>query len=123
MAKEEKEERKERDRGEERDDEEREKKPKKHLHSIRIEHVVNEHGKHKGFIAHHTYKKHHADNFTEPEKPMATHDTAEEAGEHVREQFGAAEGAGGGGEPEEGAEEAQGGASGAAAGGAAGPGM
>lgn len=85
------------------------KAPKKHLHSIRTERVVDEKGKTKGYVSHHTYKAKHSDHHTEPEKPMATHDTAEEAGEHVQEQMGAAEGAGGA--PEQGGpEEAAGGA-------------
>ena len=71
------------------------KKPKKHLHSIRTERVTDEKGKTTGYVSHHTYKAHHSDHHTEPEKPMATHDTAEEAGEHVQDQMGAAEGAGG----------------------------
>ena len=109
---------------EKKEEEMREKKaPKKHLHSIRTERVMDEKGKTSGYVSHHTYKAHHADHHTEPEKPMATHDTAEEAGEHVQEQFGAAEGAGGGAAEEDGAQEAQGGGSPAAGGEAAAPGM
>ena len=69
------------------------KRPKKHLHSIRTEAVVDHKGKTTGYISHHTYKAKATDHHTEPEKPMATHDTAEEAGQHLAEQMGAQEGA------------------------------
>ena len=68
-------------------------KPKKHLHSIRTEAVVDHKGKTTGYISHHAYKAKATDHHTEPEKPMATHDSAEEAGEHVQDQMGAQEGA------------------------------
>ena len=80
------------------------KKPKKHLHSIRTEATVDHKGKTTGYISHHTYKAKATDHHTEPEKPMAVHDTAEDAGQHVAEQMGQQEGAGGG-EPEEEAQE------------------
>jgi hypothetical protein len=75
-------------------------KAHKHLHSIRTEAVVDHKGKTTGYISHHTYKAKATDHHSEPEKPMATHDSAEEAGQHVAEQMGAQEG-GGGQEPEE----------------------
>jgi len=68
-------------------------KAHKHLHSIRTEAVVDHKGKTTGYISHHTYKAKATDHHTEPEKPMATHDSAEEAGQHVAEQMGAQEGA------------------------------
>jgi hypothetical protein len=75
------------------------KKPKKHLHSMTIEHVRDAKGKHKGYVVHHTYHSDPKGQMTEPSRPMAVADTADEAGQHVAEQFGAQEG--GGGEPEE----------------------
>lgn len=68
------------------------KRAKKHLHSIRTEAVVDHKGKHTGYVSHHTYKAKPTDHHSEPERPMATHSTAEEAGEHTAEQFGAQEG-------------------------------
>lgn len=112
---------------EEKREESKGKAPKKHLHSIRTERVTDDKGKTTGYVSHHTYKAKHSDHHTEPEKPMATHDTADEAGEHVQEQMGAAEGAGGapdaGADPEAaaGAAPAAGGAD--AGGGAAAAGM
>ena len=91
------------------------KRPKKHLHSIRTEAVVDHKGKTTGYISHHTYKAKATDHHTEPEKPMATHDSAEEAGQHVAEQMGAQEG-GGGQEPEEEAQAQPAAGGGAAAG-------
>ena len=92
----------------EREEGRKEKKPKKHLHSIRTEATTDHKGKVTGYISHHTYKAKATDHHTEPEKPMAVHDSADEAGQHLAEQFGAQEGgAGGAQEPEE---EAQGGA-------------
>jgi hypothetical protein len=73
--------------------EKKESKPKKHLHSVRTEAVVDHKGKTTGYVSHHTYKAKATDHHAEPEKPMATHDTAEEAGEHVTDQMGAQEGA------------------------------
>lgn len=83
-----------------------ESKPKKkHLHRVITEAVVDHKGKTTGYTTHHQYKAHHADHHAEPEKPAAVHDNAEEAGEHVTDQFAAQEGAqaqggapGGGGE-------------------------
>lgn len=80
--------------------EEKSSRPKKHLHSIRTEVVRDHKGKVTGYVSHHTYKAHPTDHHTEPEKPMAVHDTAEEAGEHVAEQGQMAEGMGGA-QPEE----------------------
>ena len=91
------------------------KRPKKHLHSIRTEAVVDHKGKTTGYISHHTYKAKATDHHTEPETPMATHDSAEEAGQHVAEQMGAQEG-GGGQEPEEEAQAQPAAGGGAAAG-------
>lgn len=114
MAKEEKEKPKGEHEGKE--GEKKSSKPKKHLHSIRTEATVDHKGKTTGYISHHTYKAKATDHHTEPEKPMAVHDTAEEAGQHVQEQMGQQEGAA---QPEE---EAQGGAEpGADAGGGAAP--
>lgn len=96
---------------------EKAKKPKKHLHSIRTEATVDHKGKTTGYISHHTYKAKATDHHTEPEKPMAVHDTAEEAGQHLAEQMGAQEGGGGAGQEQE--EEAQAGAAPAPGGGAA----
>jgi hypothetical protein len=96
MAKEEKEKKPEGER-----EEGKAKKPRKHLHSIRTEATVDHRGKVTGYISHHTYKAKATDHHTEPEKPMAVHDTAEEAGQHLAEQMGAQEGAGAGQEPEE----------------------
>lgn len=97
-----------------------EKKPKKHLHSIRTEAVVDHKGKTTGYVSHHTYKAKATDHHAEPEKPMATHNTEEEAGEHVQDQFAQQNAAGGAG-GDQGAEEEAQGAAPAAGGGAAEP--
>lgn len=87
------------------------KKPHKHLHEIRS--VQAEDG---SIVHHHTYKTKKEDHHTEPERSnVATSENAEEAGEHVREQFAMNQGAQ---QPEpggEGEEEAGEGAPGAAA--------
>ena len=72
------------------------KSKKKHLHRVITEAVVDHKGKTTGYTTHHQYKANATDHHAEPEKPAAVHDTAEEAGEHVAEQFGQQEGAGGG---------------------------
>jgi hypothetical protein len=100
---------------------EHEEKPKgkrKHLHQIITESVHDAKGKHTGYVHHHVYKEKPTDHHAEPAKPAGVSDTAEEAGEHVQDQFGAQEGgAAGSGEAEPGEAMAAGGAP--AAGGAA----
>lgn len=91
---------------------------KKHLHQIITESVHDAKGKHTGYVHHHVYKDKATDHQQEPSKPAGVSDTADEAGEHVQQQFGAQEGGpAGSGEAEPG-EEAAGGApdAGAAAG-------
>jgi hypothetical protein len=83
---------------------------RKHLHQVITESVHDKNGKHTGYVHHHVYKDKPTDHHSEPAKPAGVSDTAEEAGEHVQEQFGAQEG---------GAGAAAGGAAPDAAGGAA----
>ncbi len=81
-----------------------EKKPKKHLHEIRS--VQAEDG---SIVHHHTYKAKKTDHHTEPEREnVATSQDAEEAGQHVGDNFAQNEQA----QPEEepGAEAPEGGA-------------
>lgn len=62
------------------------KKPaaKLHLHGIRSEQAADG-----SIVHHHTYKDHKDAKYTHPERgPMATSGTADEAGQHVAEQFG-----------------------------------
>jgi hypothetical protein len=80
------------------------KAPKKHLHRIVTEQAED------GSLVHHaTYKKSKEDPREEPERRnSATSATAEEAGQHVAEQFGMNQGAGaqpepGAGQPDPGA--------------------
>ena len=57
---------------------------------MRIEHVRDEKGKHKGYVVHHRYETTHPDGRVEQEaeRPAAVHDTADEVAEHVKEQMG-----------------------------------
>lgn len=68
---------------------------RKHLHQVITESVHDGKGKHTGYVHHHVYKANPMDHHAEPAKPAGVSDTADEAGEHVQEQFGAQEGAGG----------------------------
>jgi hypothetical protein len=64
--------------------EDKKKPAKKHLHIHRVEETDDGH-----FIHHQTYKKKRGDTETEPErKNTAVSSSAEEAGQHVAEQFG-----------------------------------
>lgn len=66
---------------------------KKHLHQVITESVHDKNGKHTGYVHHHVYKEKATDHHSEPAKPAGVSNTAEEAGEHVQDQFGAQEGA------------------------------
>lgn len=72
------------------------KSKKKHLHQVITESVHDGKGKHTGYVHHHVYKESATDHMSEPAKPAGVSDTAEEAGEHVQQQFAAQEGGAGG---------------------------
>lgn len=77
--------------------EKKSKSPKKHLHAIHTEQA------HDGtLVHHHVYKKNKEDAGTEQMRMnAATSQNADEAGQHVAEQFAQNEGQQGGSEPEE----------------------
>ena len=74
------------------------KKPKR----MHLKRIVSEEAHDGTYVHHHTYQKNREDPRTEePERRnAATSQTAEEAGQHVTEQFGMNQGAGGAQEPD-----------------------